>query len=59
MCSENRLRSPRRDLFFMSQDEFELHFLSQDEFELKFMEGQTTRYRRAQPFAPTPADLQA
>jgi CubicO group peptidase (beta-lactamase class C family) len=55
----DRFRNPRGDLFFRSQDEFELHFLSQDQFELKSMEGQTTRYRRAQPYSPTPADLQA
>ena len=57
--TKDRFRNPRGDLFFMSQDEFELHFLSQDQFELKSMEGQTTRYRRAQPHAPTAADLQA
>ncbi|WP_210489141.1 serine hydrolase domain-containing protein [Rufibacter aurantiacus] len=44
---------------FMSQDEFELHFLSPDQFELKSMEGKTTTYRRAQPYTPTAADLQA
>jgi CubicO group peptidase (beta-lactamase class C family) len=55
----DRFRNPRGDLFFRSQDEFELHFLSQDQFELKSMEGQTTRYRRAQPYSPTAADLQA
>lgn len=44
---------------FMSQDEFELNFLSPDLVELKSMEGQTTRYRRAQPYTPTAADLQA
>ncbi|WP_190300378.1 serine hydrolase domain-containing protein [Rufibacter hautae] len=44
---------------FMSQDEFELHFLSPDQFELKSMEGKTSKYRRAQPFTPTSADLQA
>ncbi|MDQ1593073.1 MAG: hypothetical protein QOG71_3700 [Pyrinomonadaceae bacterium] len=44
---------------FMSQDAFELHFLSTDAFELKSMEGKVTRYRRAQPYAPTAADLQA
>jgi CubicO group peptidase (beta-lactamase class C family) len=55
----DRFRNPRGDLFFMSQDEFELNFVSQDEFELKSMEGQTTRYTRAQPYAPTAADLQA
>ena len=57
--AKDRFRNPRGNLFFMSQDEFELNFLSQDEFELKSMEGKTTRYRRAQPFAPTAADLQA
>jgi CubicO group peptidase (beta-lactamase class C family) len=56
--TNDRFRNASGDLFFMSQDEFELHFLSQDEFELRSMEGQTTRYRRAQPFAPTSADLQ-
>ena len=55
----NRFRNPRGDLFFMSQDEFELNFVSKDEFDFKSMEGQTTRYRRAQPYTPTPADLQA
>ncbi|MDQ3697045.1 MAG: serine hydrolase, partial [Gemmatimonadota bacterium] len=44
---------------FMSGDEFELHFMSPDEFELRSMEGQSTRYRRAQPYAPTAADLAA
>ncbi|GAA4393197.1 hypothetical protein GCM10023186_44540 [Hymenobacter koreensis] len=44
---------------FMSQDEFELHFLSPDQLELKSMEGQTTRYRRVQPYTLVPADLQA
>jgi CubicO group peptidase (beta-lactamase class C family) len=44
---------------FMSQDEFELNFLSQDQFELKSMEGTTTRYRRAQAYTPTDADLKA
>jgi CubicO group peptidase (beta-lactamase class C family) len=57
--TRDRFRNPSGDLFFMSQDEFELNFLSQDQFELKSMEGKTTRYRRAQPFAPTPAELQA
>jgi hypothetical protein len=55
----DRFRNPRGDLFFRSEDEFELHFLSQDQFELKSMEGQTTQYRRAQPYAPAAADLQS
>ena len=44
---------------FMSNDGFELNFLSQDQFELKSMEGETTRYRRAQLYAPTASDLMA
>lgn len=55
----DRFRNPRGALFFMSQDEFELHFLSADEFELKSMEGRTTRYRRARPFAPNADELKA
>jgi CubicO group peptidase (beta-lactamase class C family) len=55
----DRFRNPRGNLYFMSQDEFELNFKSQDEFELKSMEGQTTRYTRAQAYAPSAADLQA
>jgi CubicO group peptidase (beta-lactamase class C family) len=57
--TNDRFRNPSGDLTFMSQDEFDLHFMSQDEFELRSMEGQTTRYRRAQPYAPTSADLQS
>lgn len=57
--SRDRFRNPRGSLSFMSQDEFELNFLSRDQFELKSMEGETTRYRRAQPDEPTAADLQA
>jgi CubicO group peptidase (beta-lactamase class C family) len=58
-AAADRFRNPRGNLFFMSQDEFELRFTSQDEFELKSMEGQTTRYRRAAPYMPAAADLQA
>jgi CubicO group peptidase (beta-lactamase class C family) len=57
--TQDRFRNPRASLSFMSQDEFELNFLSGDQFELKSMEGRTTRYRRAQPYAPSAADLQA
>ncbi len=55
--TRDRFRNPRGALSFMSQDEFELHFLSPDEFELRSMEDKSTRYRRAQPYAPTAADL--
>jgi CubicO group peptidase (beta-lactamase class C family) len=57
--SKDRFRNPRASMTFMSRDEFELNFLSQDRFELKSMEGQATRYRRAQPYAPSAADLEA
>lgn len=57
--SKDRFRAARASLQFMSQDQSELQFLSPDQIELKSMEGQTTRYRRAQPYAPNAADLQA
>ena len=55
----DRFRNRRGNLFFMSQDEYELRFVSPDRLELTSMEGITTRYRRAQPYAPTAADLRA
>lgn len=55
----DRFRNPEGSLSFMSEDEFELHFVSPDQIELKSMEGRTTRYRRAQPYAPTADDLKA
>ena len=57
--TKDRFRNARVSTSFMSQDEFEIIFLSQDEFELKSMEGQTTRYRRARPYAPSADDLKA
>lgn len=57
-ASENRFRNVRGDLFFRSQDEFELRFLSDDRFELTSMEGETIRYRRAEPYEPLAADLE-
>jgi CubicO group peptidase (beta-lactamase class C family) len=55
----DRFRPARTSLYFRSEDDFELIFRSNDEFELTSMEGETTRYRRAQPWTPTVADLQA
>lgn len=55
----DRFRIARVTTNFMSNDEFELQFLSQDQFELESMEGRTTRFRRAQPWAPTAAELAA
>jgi hypothetical protein len=57
--SGDRFRNPRASMTFMSNDEFELHFVSPDRFELTSMEGQTTAYRRAQPYAPDADDLAA
>ena len=57
--AQDRFRPLRPDLFFRSQDAFELTFPTNDQIELKSMEGRTTRYRRAQPWTPTAADLQA
>lgn len=55
----DRFRNQRTSVFFMSEAEFELQFLSADRFEIKTKEGNTTRYRRALPFTPTAAELQA
>jgi hypothetical protein len=57
--SATSFRPPRADLFFRSQDDFELTFVDPDRIEIKSMEGQMTRYRRAQPWTPTDADLQS
>lgn len=57
--SADRFLPPRATLFYRSEDAFELTFRSNDAFELKSMEGQATMYRRAQPWSPTAAELQA
>lgn len=57
--SQDRFRSPRPDLFFRSQDAFEMRFLSNDQIEIRSMEGQVARYRRAESWTPAAADLQA
>lgn len=55
----DRFRIARPSTNFMSNDDFELRFLSDDQFEIRSMEGATTRYRRARPFAPAAEDLKA
>ena len=55
----DRFRNPRGHLFFRSQDEFEMRWTSADRFEIKSMEGELSRFRRAQPWKPSAADLQA
>jgi CubicO group peptidase (beta-lactamase class C family) len=57
--AKDRFRPSRPYTQLLSHDEFELRFLSNDELELKSMEGKTTRYRRAEPYAPTGDDLKA
>lgn len=57
--AEDRFRNPNGSLSFMSEGQFELRFLSPDELELVSMEGEATRYRRARPYAPTAAELEA
>ncbi|MBA3639654.1 MAG: serine hydrolase [Acidobacteria bacterium] len=57
--TKDRFRNPEGATNFMSDDEFELHFVSADLIEMKSMEGRTTRYRRAQSYAPGADDLKA
>src|SRR5688572_13951242 len=57
--AQDRFRPLRPTLSFRSQDAFEMKFVSSDQIEIKSMEGQTTRYRRAQPWTPSAADLQS
>jgi CubicO group peptidase (beta-lactamase class C family) len=57
--SKDRFKRWGSSLQFMSGDEFEVNFLSPDEFELQSMEGKTTRYRRARPYAPSADELKA
>ena len=57
--SASSFRPPRADLFFRSQDAFEMTFPDSNHIAIKSMEGQVTRYRRAQPWTPARADLQA
>ena len=51
-------RNPEASLQFRSGDRFELRFAGPDAFEIVSMEGEVTRYRRAEPWSPTPADLE-
>ena len=55
----DRFRNTRAALSFMSNDMIELRFLSSAAFELTSMEGQVTRFRRAETFAPAQTDLKA
>lgn len=57
--SQTAYRPPRPELFFRSQDDFEVVFTDADHAELRSMEGQVARFRRAQAWTPAAADLQA
>ena len=57
--SATSFRVPRPTTFFRSQDDFVMTFTDADHIEFRSMEGQVTRYRRARPYTPTAADLQA
>ena len=57
--TKDRFRLARPQTDFLSKDAFEITFLSPDRFEYTSMEGQTTRYRRAQPWTPAAGELQA
>jgi len=57
--SKDRFRGLRPELFFRSQDAFELSYESPDRIVVRSMEGQETRYRRARPHTHTEAELRA
>jgi CubicO group peptidase (beta-lactamase class C family) len=57
--SATTFRVPRPTTFFRSQDDFVMTFTDADHIEFKSMEGQLTRYRRAQPTTPGAAELQS
>lgn len=57
--STDRFQPQRASPFFRSEDKVEFIFRSNDVLELLSMEGQTARYRRAQPWTPSVADLAA
>jgi CubicO group peptidase (beta-lactamase class C family) len=59
MVDADRFRIPAGRLSLMSGDEFELRFVSPDRLVLTSMEGEETRYRRAERYAPDEAALQA
>ena len=57
--AKDRFKRWGNSLQYMSGDEFAINFLSPEQFELKFMDGKTTRYRRAKPYAPKAEELKA
>jgi hypothetical protein len=57
--AQDRFRNPRGDLFFRSQDEFELRFLSPEPTRAAVHGGADHALPRARPWTPSAADLQA
>ena len=57
--SATTFRIARPSTFFRSEDDFVMTFTDADHIEIRSMEGQVTRYRRAQPYSHTAADLAA
>lgn len=55
----DRFRPQRPSLYFRSQDDFVLAFRSDDEIDLRSMEGETTRYLRAQRWTPAEEEVAA
>lgn len=59
LLEEGRFRNPEPSLRFRSGDRFELRFTGPETFEIASMEGEVTRYRRAEPWSPGAAELEA
>jgi CubicO group peptidase (beta-lactamase class C family) len=57
--SDSSFRPARPSMFFRSQDDFVLSFTDPDHIAIRSMEGEVTRYRRAQPYTPDAAELRA
>ena len=57
--SETSFRIQRPSTFFRSEDDFVMTFTDADHIEIKSMEGEVARYRRARPYTPSAAELQA
>ena len=57
--AEDRFQNASPRLGLRSDDAFELRFVSDDAFDLVSMEGEATRYHRADPYAPDTAERAA
>lgn len=57
--SAESFRPVRPMLFFRSEASYELRFRSADEFTITTDEGEVSTYRRAEPWTPSAADLEA